>query len=238
MIVTGTVVAGTSSARQSCRKTRMTISTSTPASNSVRYTSLIACRTNSVVSKGMSYTSPSGSDGLSRSIAARTCVGDVERVRARELEDGDAGGRLRRPSGRRRRRPARRARRVATSRRRVTRMPSVLTMMFSNCVDVAQAPERGHRELERLAVGRGRLAELAGRRPGRSAPGWRRSRLPWSGCAPSACAGRARSACCNCRRRRRSRRRRRRCGSARRARAAWRSCSGTGCRSARRARSA
>ena len=36
MIVTGTVVAGTSSARQLCRNTRMTISTSTPASSSVR----------------------------------------------------------------------------------------------------------------------------------------------------------------------------------------------------------
>ena len=32
MIVTGTVVAGTSMARQSCRKTRITISTRTPAS--------------------------------------------------------------------------------------------------------------------------------------------------------------------------------------------------------------
>ena len=36
MIVTGTVVAGTSIARQSCRKTRMTISTRTPASINVR----------------------------------------------------------------------------------------------------------------------------------------------------------------------------------------------------------
>ena len=35
MIVTGTVVAGTSTARQSCRNTRITISTSTPASNRV-----------------------------------------------------------------------------------------------------------------------------------------------------------------------------------------------------------
>ena len=52
----------------------MTISTSTPASNSVRYTSFTACCTNSVVSKGMSYTSPSGNDGLSRSITARTCA--------------------------------------------------------------------------------------------------------------------------------------------------------------------
>ncbi len=36
MIVTGTVVAGTSIARQSCRKTMMTISTRMPASISVR----------------------------------------------------------------------------------------------------------------------------------------------------------------------------------------------------------
>ena len=35
MMVTGTVVAGTSMARQSCRNTRMTISTSTAASISV-----------------------------------------------------------------------------------------------------------------------------------------------------------------------------------------------------------
>ena len=35
MMVTGTVVAGTSMARQSCRKTRITTSTSTPASISV-----------------------------------------------------------------------------------------------------------------------------------------------------------------------------------------------------------
>ncbi len=35
MIVTGTVVAGTKVARQSCRNARMTISTSTPASISV-----------------------------------------------------------------------------------------------------------------------------------------------------------------------------------------------------------
>ena len=35
MMVTGTVVAGTSMARQSCRKTRMTISTRIAASNSV-----------------------------------------------------------------------------------------------------------------------------------------------------------------------------------------------------------
>ncbi len=35
IIVTGTVVAGTSMARQSCRNTRMTISTRIAASNSV-----------------------------------------------------------------------------------------------------------------------------------------------------------------------------------------------------------
>ena len=36
MMVIGTVVAGTNSARQLWRKTRMTMSTSAPASNSVR----------------------------------------------------------------------------------------------------------------------------------------------------------------------------------------------------------
>ncbi len=50
MIVTGTVVAGTSIARQSCRKTRMTMSTRMPASISVRQTSRIAALTNFVVS--------------------------------------------------------------------------------------------------------------------------------------------------------------------------------------------
>ena len=53
MMVTGTVVAGTSVARQSCRKTRMTISTRMPASIRVMYTSLIEVLTKAVVSKGM-----------------------------------------------------------------------------------------------------------------------------------------------------------------------------------------
>ena len=53
MMVTGTVVVGTSMARQSCRNTRITISTRIAASNSVFYTSLIDARTNVVVSNGM-----------------------------------------------------------------------------------------------------------------------------------------------------------------------------------------
>ena len=52
MMVTGTVVAGTSIAFQSCRKTRMTISTRMPASNSVFHTSLIDAWTKIVVSYG------------------------------------------------------------------------------------------------------------------------------------------------------------------------------------------
>ena len=53
MMVTGTVVAGTSVARQSCRKTRMTISTRTAASIQ-RLVDLVDRRlTNLVVSKGM-----------------------------------------------------------------------------------------------------------------------------------------------------------------------------------------
>ena len=52
MMVTGTVVAGTRVARQSCRNTRITISTSTAASSSVLYTSLIDAVTNRVVSNG------------------------------------------------------------------------------------------------------------------------------------------------------------------------------------------
>ncbi len=53
MIVTGIVVAGTSVARQFCRNTTITISTSTPASNSVWYTSCTDSFTNVVVSNGI-----------------------------------------------------------------------------------------------------------------------------------------------------------------------------------------
>ena len=53
MIVTGTVVAGTSVARQSCKNTTITISTNNPASNSVRYTSYTDSFTNVVVSNGI-----------------------------------------------------------------------------------------------------------------------------------------------------------------------------------------
>ncbi len=73
MMVTGTVVAGTSMARQSCRNTTMTTSTSRPASKSVLYTSWIDASTNFVVSSGISYVMPSGNDSLKRSIAALTC---------------------------------------------------------------------------------------------------------------------------------------------------------------------
>jgi hypothetical protein len=53
MMVTGTVVAGISIARQSCRNTRTTMSTRIAASYSVLYTSWIDCSTKVVVSKGM-----------------------------------------------------------------------------------------------------------------------------------------------------------------------------------------
>ena len=52
MMVTGMVVAGTSIARQSCRKIRITISTRTPASIRVMKTSLIEVLTKRVVSNG------------------------------------------------------------------------------------------------------------------------------------------------------------------------------------------
>ena len=52
MMVTGTVVIGTSMARQSCRNTTITIRTRIAASNSVFHTSLIEARTKVVVSKG------------------------------------------------------------------------------------------------------------------------------------------------------------------------------------------
>ena len=63
MIVTGTVVAGTSVARQSCRNTTITIKTRIPASNSVRYTSDTDSFTNVVVSNGIAYVRPSGNPG-------------------------------------------------------------------------------------------------------------------------------------------------------------------------------
>ena len=53
MMVTGTVVMGTSMARQSCRNTTITISTRIAASNRVFHTSLMDSRTKMVVSKGM-----------------------------------------------------------------------------------------------------------------------------------------------------------------------------------------
>ena len=53
MMVTGIVVAGTSVARQSCRKIMITTSTRTPASNRVMNTSLIEVLTKAVVSNGM-----------------------------------------------------------------------------------------------------------------------------------------------------------------------------------------
>ena len=54
MIVTGIVVAGTSIARQSCRKITITISTRMPASIRVMKTSLIDAFTKRVVSNGTS----------------------------------------------------------------------------------------------------------------------------------------------------------------------------------------
>ena len=72
MIVTGTVVAGTNVARQSCRNTTITTSTNTPASNNVWYTSLTDSLTNVVVSNGIAYSNPSGKSRESSFIAART----------------------------------------------------------------------------------------------------------------------------------------------------------------------
>ena len=72
MIVTGTVVAGTSVARQSCRNTTITINTRSPASNSVRYTSDTDSFTNVVVSNGIEYSRPSGKSFANVAIAVRT----------------------------------------------------------------------------------------------------------------------------------------------------------------------
>ena len=72
MIVTGTVVAGTSVARQSCRNTTITTSTSNPASNNVWYTSLTDSFTNVVVSNGIAYSNPSGKPGARPARSFRT----------------------------------------------------------------------------------------------------------------------------------------------------------------------
>jgi hypothetical protein len=68
MMVTGTVVAGTSMARQSCRNSRMTASTRRPASISVMYTSRTDAETNVVVSNGVSYLIPAGNARASSAI--------------------------------------------------------------------------------------------------------------------------------------------------------------------------
>lgn len=74
MMVTGTVVAGIKTARQSCKNTSITTSTNSPASKSVLYTSWIAEETKTVVSKGMSYSMPFGNDLASLSRASRTSL--------------------------------------------------------------------------------------------------------------------------------------------------------------------
>ena len=86
MMVTGTVVAGISIARQSCRNKRMTTRTRIAASYRVLYTSWMDCSTNLVVSNGMPETSPGELARQHRHLAAYL-VRDVERVRARRLED-------------------------------------------------------------------------------------------------------------------------------------------------------
>src|SRR3990167_1006530 len=60
IMVTGTVVAGTSVARKFCKKTRITIKTNMPASNNVLYTSVTDALTNIVVSNGIEYCNPGG----------------------------------------------------------------------------------------------------------------------------------------------------------------------------------
>ena len=72
MIVTGTVVAGTSVIRQSCRNTTITTSTNSPASNSVWYTSLTDSFTNVVVSNGIDHSNPCGKPGARLSSSSRT----------------------------------------------------------------------------------------------------------------------------------------------------------------------
>ena len=94
MMVTGTVVAGTSMARQSCRNTTITIRTRIPASNSVLYTSRIDASTNLVVSSGISYVMPSGNDSLSSLHRGLDLFGHCQGVGTGELIDADVRRRL------------------------------------------------------------------------------------------------------------------------------------------------
>src|SRR6516164_1491679 len=72
MMVTGTVVAGTSIPRRLCRNTTITMSTRMPAMIKVSYTLAMASLTNVVVSYGMAYFIPAGNVLLISAMALYT----------------------------------------------------------------------------------------------------------------------------------------------------------------------
>jgi hypothetical protein len=72
MMVTGTVVAGTSVPRKFCRNSRITMSTRVPAMKRVQYTPEMASRTKRVVSYRMAYFMPSGNCWLISAMALYT----------------------------------------------------------------------------------------------------------------------------------------------------------------------
>src|SRR5262249_14620391 len=90
MMVTGTVVMGTSMARQSCRNTTITISTRIAASNSVFHTSLMDSRTNVVVSKGSVVAEPRRKFFRGLFLFFGDWPRHVERVRLQRLKNADA----------------------------------------------------------------------------------------------------------------------------------------------------
>ena len=71
-IDTGIAIIGISVARQSCRKMKITMRTSTAASTSVLMSSSSDAETKSVVSNATSCVTPGGSSGERRSISSRT----------------------------------------------------------------------------------------------------------------------------------------------------------------------
>src|SRR3984893_2376129 len=94
MMVTGTVVMGTSMARQSCRNTRITISTRIAASNSVftHFVDGLAHERGGIERNGIGQPGRKSLRGLAHLLG--DFAGHVERVRLQRLVDADAGCRL------------------------------------------------------------------------------------------------------------------------------------------------
>ena len=144
MIVTGTVVAGTSVARQFCRNTMMTTSTSSRG---------LGQRDVDLVDRGLHEKRGVEWDGVGHAGGklAREAVhlllhglAEIERVGLGKLEDGDAGGGLavHRHELAVGLRAELHAADVSDARDRAPVPVAVLTAMFSNCCAVVKRPRR------------------------------------------------------------------------------------------------